>query len=238
MSDAAIWHDLECGGYDADLPLWRTLAAAAGGPVLDIGAGTGRVALDLARHGHDVVALDIDAGLLAALRARAGGARVEVIRADARDFALGRTFPLVLIPMQTVQLLPNARERARLLAGARDHTEIGGLLAIAIADALDGFDADHSEPPLPDVREIDGVVYASRPVRVVDEGDGVTIERLREVVGLDGSRSESADVVRLARVTPDDLEREGVSAGFDVLGRRVVPPTDEYVGSVVVMLRG
>ena len=40
-----VWHDVECGGYDADLPLWRELAREAGGPVLDVGAGTGRVAL-------------------------------------------------------------------------------------------------------------------------------------------------------------------------------------------------
>ena len=44
-----MWHDVECGSYVADLPLWRRLAAEAGGPVLDVGAGTGRVALDLAR---------------------------------------------------------------------------------------------------------------------------------------------------------------------------------------------
>ena len=67
-----IWHDVECGGYGADLPLWRRMAREAGGPVLDLGAGTGRVALDLARHGHDVTALDADADLLDELELRAG----------------------------------------------------------------------------------------------------------------------------------------------------------------------
>ena len=59
-SNLVLWHDIECGGYDVDLPLWRELAEATGGPVLDIGAGTGRVSLDLAGHGYDVVALDLE----------------------------------------------------------------------------------------------------------------------------------------------------------------------------------
>ncbi len=44
-AERAIWHDAECGAYAADLALWEELAAAAGGPVLDLGCGTGRVAL-------------------------------------------------------------------------------------------------------------------------------------------------------------------------------------------------
>ena len=62
-----IWHDLECGGYRADLPLWRELAAStATGPAAAPGcstsaAGSGRVAIDLARAGHRVTALDADA---------------------------------------------------------------------------------------------------------------------------------------------------------------------------------
>ncbi|MEO8688852.1 MAG: class I SAM-dependent methyltransferase, partial [Solirubrobacteraceae bacterium] len=85
MSDV-IWHDIECGGYAADLPLWRELAAAEAGPVLDVGAGAGRVALELARHGHAVTALDRDAALLAELEARAGAAGLE-LRAEVADAA-------------------------------------------------------------------------------------------------------------------------------------------------------
>ncbi|HWI73970.1 MAG TPA: class I SAM-dependent methyltransferase, partial [Baekduia sp.] len=102
---SVIWHDVECGSYAEDFELWRELAAAADGPVLDVGAGTGRIALDLAARGIEVVALDADPDLLAALGDRAGaaGLTVETVAADARDFTLpGRRFALVAVPMQTL----------------------------------------------------------------------------------------------------------------------------------------
>ena len=84
-SDAVIWHDVECAAYDVDLALWRELAAAGGGAVLDIGCGTGRVALDLARRGHDVTGLDSDPDLVneLAARARRKGLAVPTVVADA-----------------------------------------------------------------------------------------------------------------------------------------------------------
>ena len=63
-------------------------AALAAGPILDIGAGTGRVALDLARAGHSVTALELDRALLGALSERAGDLDVEPVCADARTFEL------------------------------------------------------------------------------------------------------------------------------------------------------
>jgi SAM-dependent methyltransferase len=237
-STAVLWHDLECGGYAEDLPLWRELAAAAGGPVLDVGAGTGRVALDLAGHGHEVVALDADGELLAALAERAGDLPVQTVRADARDFDLDRRFALVLVPMQTVQLLGGPPGRAAFLRCARAHLAAGGLLAAALADALEGFDAEHDQPPLPDVREVDGTVYASRPVAVRDTGDGVVLERIRETVDPAGHRAAETDAITLDRLDAATLAAEGEAAGLAALEPRAIPATDEYVGSTVVMLRG
>jgi SAM-dependent methyltransferase len=233
VSDAVLWHDLECGSYREDLALWRELAR---GPVLDVGAGTGRVALDLARAGHEVVALDTDPELLAALRDRAGGLQVLTVTGDARDFALDRRFGTVLVPMQTAQLLGGPEARAGLLRCAREHLTPGGLLAVALADALEAFSAEDDLLPVPDMREVDGVVYASRPTAVVDEGARVAIHRLRETVMPDGRREVADDVVRLDRVDAAQLEAEGAAAGLRALPARRIPETDDYVGSVVVLL--
>lgn len=238
MSDAVIWHDLECGSYAADLSLWRELAVHSDGDVLDIGAGTGRVTLDLARRGHRVTALDSEAELLEALTERAAAADLEVatIVADARDFDAGRRFSTVLMPMQTIQLLGGTEGRMRFLRCARAHLTAGGIVALALADALEGFDAEHTEPPLPDICERDGVVFASRPVAVREHAVSVSIERVRETVGPDGTRDVSEDIIHLDRLDAPTLTAEGLVTGFSAASQRVVAATDEHVGSTVVIL--
>jgi SAM-dependent methyltransferase len=244
-----IWHDLECGGYAEDLPLWRALAAEHGDPVLDIGAGTGRVALDLARAGYRVTALDRAPELLDALAARALGrnfsmdavssqALVTTVVADARDFDLGDRFPLAIVPMQTIQLLGGPEGRAALLHCALSHLQPGGALAIAIAEALDLYDATDGLPsPLPDIRELDGVVYSSQPVAVRAERDAFVLERRRETVAVAGERTVERDLIHLDRVTARGLEREGRATGFARVQRARVRETSDYVGSEVVILR-
>jgi SAM-dependent methyltransferase len=231
--DAVIWHDVECGSYAADLPLWRELADDQGGPVLDLGAGTGRVALDLANHGHEVVALDVDPVLLDALRERAGPLPVQTVVADAQDFDLGRRFALILAPMQTVQLLQN---RAAMLRAVRRHLEPGGLFAAALANAVDTF--GEIEAPVPDMREVQGVVYASRPIAVRADGDGFVLERLREHVTPAGDRVATEDRVRLTRVDTAQLASEAAAHGLTAEFPRSIPETDDHVGSAVAMLRG
>jgi len=237
---AVIWHDVECGRYDADFALWRELAAQAGGPILDVGAGTGRVTLDLARHGHEVVALDLDPALLAVLdeRARAEGLRVETVVADAAGFDLGRNdFAVIMAPMQTVQLLrPHGRHG--FLRSARAHVAPAGLVAIAVADALECFDTDHVLLPLPDRLFVDGTMYTSQPVGLRDNGTTVVIERIREILTADGRRSASDDRLHLDKVTIAELEDEGRAAGLTPLPGRILPPTEEHVGASVVLLRG
>src|SRR5689334_18914097 len=134
MNLAALWHDLECGAYAEDLPTWRSLAAATGGPVLDIGAGTGRVTLDLAAHGFTVVGLDSEGALLAALSHRARELPVTTIIADARSFECEERFGLIVVPMQTLQLFGGRPGRTAFLRRAFEHLRPGGLVAAALAD--------------------------------------------------------------------------------------------------------
>jgi SAM-dependent methyltransferase len=233
---AVMWHDVECGAYTADLPLWHELAQAAGGPILELGAGTGRVALSLARDGHEVVALDQDDALLRTLEDRAAGLPVSVACADARDFELGKEFALCIVPMQTLQLVGDPAQRARVLDAARRHLTPGGMFAAALAADLEPFEAD-SSPPLPDLREEDGIVYASRPVALRREGDRIVIERIRETVFREGERTEQHDVIVLSDLDPRTLEAEMVGCGFEVLPARRIEPTRDHVGSWVVMGR-
>ena len=238
---SVIWHDLECGGYVEDLWLWRELAGEHGGPILDVGAGAGRIALDLAGDGLAVTALDSAPELLEALRDRAQrrGLKIETVLADARAFSLGRRFALCIVPMQTIQLLGGASGRGRFLRCARDHLEDSGVLAIALSDELDLFEVAEGEPaPLPDVRELDGVVYCSRPTAVRTDDDGFQLERRRETVATDGKLEVELDLIHLDRLDPETLEREAGAAGLTATGRRIIPSTGDYVGSVVVMLGG
>jgi SAM-dependent methyltransferase len=246
---AVLWHDLECGAYTADLALWLELAdAAAGdgereprGAVLDVGAGSGRVALELARAGHSVTALDLDAELLAALHERAAGLAVETACADARSFELDRRdFALCIAPMQTVQLLGGCDGRVAFLRCAREHLRPRGALVCAIATEVESFDCDAGDVgPSPEIACVDGVSYISRATRVRVGRRVVRIERERAVLagdaGATGERPAWArDVIELDRVSVSRLQREGREAGLTPAGTRVIAATAEHTASVAV----
>jgi len=233
-----VWHDVECGRYAADLPVWRELARSEAGPVLDLGAGTGRVTLDLARRGHRVVALDREPVFLAALRERAGDLPVETVVGDASSFSLpGLGFGLIVAPMQTIQLLGHAG-RAGFLRCVHEHLLPGGLAAFAMASELEAFEAADVVLPLPDMAVIDGTSYFSQPVALRDVGDRMAIDRVRTIVTASGTRTTFDDVIHLDKVGPAQVEAEALALGLTALPARGIPPTEEHEGTTVVMVRG
>lgn len=241
---AVVWHELECGGYEADLALWLELAERACAPVLDVGAGTGRVARVLARAGHTVTALERDQVLLDALRSDVQGLDVECVCADARAFSLERDdFGVCIVPMNTVQLLGGAEQRAAFLRCAYAHLRSRGLLAIALLPDAEPFDCDLGHVgPAPESACVDGVRFTSKPTRVAVGVSTIVIERERRIRALAGSRraraaSSERDRVELARVSAAQMLDEAAAAGFSPVSTRHVPATDDHVGSDVVIAR-
>lgn len=125
--------------YTEDLPFWRAQAARLGSPVLDLGAAAGRVAIDLARAGHAVWALDRSPAMLAEIARRLEGEppavreRVAMVEGDLRRLDLGRRFPLVLVAMNTLQVLTEPEDRVACLRGVREHLAEGGELVFDVA---------------------------------------------------------------------------------------------------------
>jgi SAM-dependent methyltransferase len=241
--DHVRWHDLECGGYTADLAFWSQLAAEHAPPegeprVLDIGCGTGRVALPLAAAGHRTLATDVDPVFCAELARRAAdrGLPVDVTVANACALDLAERFGLIAVPMQTVQLLPGSAGRRAMLAGIRRHLTPSGVAAIAIVEQIEPFGPEDAVGLAPDMKDFDGTVYASRPVGVTIVDGRIALDRVREVVEPSGHREQTTDRTLLERLDMDTLEAEASAAGLRVLPRAEIAATTEHVGSQVVML--
>jgi SAM-dependent methyltransferase len=95
--------------------------------VLDAGCGTGRVAIELASRGHDVVGVDVDPAMLEAARAKAPG--LTWVEADLTDpaFDLGRTFDVVVMAGNVLIFVPS-RTEGQVIANTARHVSPGGRL--------------------------------------------------------------------------------------------------------------
>jgi ubiquinone/menaquinone biosynthesis C-methylase UbiE len=103
--------------------------------VLDAGCGTGRVAVELAHRGVEVVGVDVEEGMLATARERAP--HIEWIRSDLTELDVGRTFDVVVMA-GNVPLFTEPERRAALVAGCARHVEPGGVLVAGFSTELRG----------------------------------------------------------------------------------------------------
>ncbi len=240
-NEAALWQEVEFGSYGADLALWTELADEAGGPVMELGAGAGRISLDLARDGHEVVAVERDGELVEALErsAEMSQTSVQVVRADLTAPAeiQAPVRPLLAIgPLHVIQLIdPSARPA--LLHRLRDVIEPGGRLALTVVDEESMMSArPSSRRILPDMRELDGWVYSSEPLWIQVGRDTLTVRRVRESVSPEGVLNRSVHDETLYRLPAETLEGEGERAGLRPGARRRISYGEGEADSLVVVL--
>jgi SAM-dependent methyltransferase len=140
-ADAALY-DYEYRRRRADVQWYREVArralGGAPGQILELGCGSGRVTVPLARDGHRVIALDQSEPMLDALEARctrlpaAVRERIQPVRGDLRDFALRRRFPLVIAAFNVLEHLYTRVELEACLRAVRRHLAPGGVFAFDV----------------------------------------------------------------------------------------------------------
>jgi len=124
-----------------DVPFWRNLALQAGGPVLELGCGTGRVSLPLARAGVRLIGIDRSEGMLARARTRLKrarlSARVTLIRGDIRFIPCAApSFSMVMAPYGILQSLLRERDLTATLREVHRVLEPGGTFGIELVADL------------------------------------------------------------------------------------------------------
>jgi SAM-dependent methyltransferase len=239
-----VFHDLECGPEAGDLPLWEEMAAAAEGTVMELGCGTGRVGIRLAREGNDVLGIDHSPALVRAFneRAQREDLPAQAIVGDMRKLHLRRLFPLILVPMQVIQQIGGSEDRIGVLRFIEEHLAPHGRAALAIVEPEtlagmgdDDFD-DGGDDPLPDMRELHGWVFSSRALSVRITQEAAVVERLRESVDQRGAITRQRHADTMALLDADGLEEEARAAGLAPVDRRALEAADGYAPSTVVIL--
>ena len=125
---------------EGDTDFYRRLARETGGPILEVGCGTGRVATALATDGHEVVGIDLSGPMLdlaqqrrAALSADAA-ARLSFQPADLRTLDLGRDFALIVTPGRVFQFMLTSAAQREALTALRTHLRPNGRLVLDLFD--------------------------------------------------------------------------------------------------------
>jgi SAM-dependent methyltransferase len=123
-------YDLEYA-HDYDPPFWLALAEREAGPVVEWGAGTGRLAVPLAAAGHDVTAVELSGEMVD--RGKRKGETVEWVVGDMRSTQPGRRYGLAVCAFNSFLCLLGTDDALEFLRNAREHLIPGGLLGVEVS---------------------------------------------------------------------------------------------------------
>lgn len=235
--------------FRGDAEWYRRKARECGGPVLELGAGTGRITLGIAQDGIPIHALDAAPAMLDRLRQKLANQphavreRVTITVADMRNFALSERFALVIAPFRA--FLHNVTEQDQLacLARVREHLRPGSSFAFNVFHPSLEYMAQHTGALAGVWRwrgtfpRADGYVVRSEANQYDTVRQLVDSQHRYEEYALDGTLTRTTlHQIQLAYLYPPDLQRLLKAAGFESVqidgafdGRPFENDTDELV---------
>jgi len=140
----ARFYDLENAGFTEDLPFWADVARECGGPVLELGCGSGRVLLHLAREGFAVTGVDSSPAMLSLARRRLDrqpsiAGKITLREESFTRLRLGDAFPLVILPFNTFSHMTEDEDVRAALDTVTAHLSPGGAAVLALPNPVPLF---------------------------------------------------------------------------------------------------
>lgn len=226
---AAFYDHLDVYVNRADVDFFVSEAVAAGGPVLELGCGTGRVLLPCARAGATIWGLDASAAMLDRCRQELAAesedvrSRVTLQRGDMRDFRCDTQFQLVTLPFRPFQHLITVEEQLACLASIRRALADGGRLILDVFNP--SLTALVDEAALKE--RSSGAPFALPDGRVVERTEKVTgRDYVRQVVSVDliflvtnpdGRRERLVQPIQMRYLFRFEVEHLLARSGFEVV---------------------
>ena len=236
-----------------DVAFFVDAAKNAGGPVLEVGCGTGRILIPIARAGIDIVGLDLSQHMLAVCRERLRQesptvqSRVTLVNHDMRQFDLGRTFNLITLPFRPFQHLIPIEEQLSCLRSIRKHLAADGRLILDLfnpsLDALATMLEDQEFGDEPEFVTPDGRRVLRRHKTVAhDRFNQVNhVELIYYVTHPDGREERLVHAFPMRYLFRFEIEHLLARCGFDVeqlySGFDKSPYGSRYPGELIFVAR-
>jgi SAM-dependent methyltransferase len=244
-AELARLYDLDLVEDPGDVDLYLALAARAGGPILEIAAGSGRVALPLAQAGYEVTLVDIDPAMLErAIRAAevAGPevrARLSTVAVDLVGLSLpgGARFRLAILALNSILLLDTREAQQAALESMARHLAPGGIAAVDVwlpsADELARYDGRIGLEYVRSDPESGFLVTKTAAARHEPATGRVNLTTIYEEADQGGTPRRWVREDRLRLLNADELRAMAESAGLEVeilagdYGLNPIGPQDE-----------
>ena len=171
-------------------------AARCGSPILELGCGSGRLLLPLARQGYDVTGVDVSRAMLDLARQKLAAevpalrGRVTLVQQDMRWLALGRRFNLAFVAINSFMHLLTPGDQLAALGAIRNHLEPGGLLLL-----------DLFNPDLGRLLNMHGQVFMEKVLDHPETG--------RQVIKFRSERADLGQQIITVTFMVDELDAEG-----------------------------